>query len=124
LHDLRRSCGSGLQHIGTTAETIERVLNHTSGVFGGVAGTYQRDPLIDDMRAALSGWSRYLHMVADVKLHTAHDKFLHQGEDDERARNLQHFRDCVGAGGERWQAYVAQLSGKTPPKVTVLRGKR
>jgi hypothetical protein len=44
-----------LQHIGVAPQTIERALNHSSGTFSGVAGIYQRDPLTDDVRAALSG---------------------------------------------------------------------
>ena len=84
------------------------------------AGVYQRDPLTDDVRAALSAWSRYLQLVVDVKLHTAHEKFLLQGDDDERARNLQHFRDCITSGGDRWLAYLGQLSGKQSPKPSAI----
>jgi len=124
LHDLRRSCGSGLQHIGTTAETIERVLNHTSGVFAGVTGTYQRDLLLDDQRTALSSWSRYLQMVADKSLHDAHEAFLLSGDDDVRSHNLRHFRECIRAGGDRWQSYLDALAGKKPAKVSDLAERR
>jgi integrase len=124
LHDLRRSCGSGLQHIGTTAETIERVLNHTSGVFADVAGTYQRDPLTDDMRTALSSWARYLQMVSNKSLHGAHEALLLRGDDDERSRNLQYFRACIIAGGDRWQAYLKALTGEKPAKLADLTSER
>ena len=86
LHDLRRSFASGLQHIGVAPAVIERALNHSSGTFSGISRVYQRDPLIEDVRAALSAWSRYLQLVIDVKLHTAHEKLLLQGEDDERSK--------------------------------------
>jgi Phage integrase family len=124
LHDLRRSFASGLQHIGVAPPVIERALNHSSGTFGGVAGTYQRDQLTDDVRAALSSWARYLQMVADVELHTAHEAFLLSGDDDERTHNLHHFRDCVRAGGERWQSYLDALSGKEAQKVSDLTTER
>ena len=118
LHDLRRSCASGLQHIGVAPQVIERALNHSSGpLSGGISAVYQRDPLTEDVRAALSSWSRYLSLVVDAKLHTAHEKFLMQGDDDERSRNLQHFRDCISAGGDRWQGYIDTLSGEKPPKL-------
>jgi hypothetical protein len=121
LHDLRRSFASGLQHIGVAPAVIERALNHSSGpISGGIAAVYQRDPLTEDVRTALSSWARYLQMVADKSLHDAHEAFLLRGDDDERARNLQHFRDCVAAGGERWQSYINTLKGKSSPKVQAI----
>jgi integrase len=60
LHDLRRSCASGMQRLGIRVEVVERALNHISGSFRGVAGTYQRDPLTDDVRDALDRWARHI----------------------------------------------------------------
>jgi hypothetical protein len=80
--------------------------------------------LLDDVRAALSGWSRYLQMVADKSLHDAHEKLLLSGEDDDRASHLQHFRDCVTAGGERWQSYLDMLRGRTPANLADLGERR
>jgi integrase len=37
LHDLRRTCASGMQRLGVRVEVIERALNHISGSYGGVA---------------------------------------------------------------------------------------
>ena len=93
-------------------------------MFAGVSGTYQRDPLTDDMRTALSSWARYLQMVADKSLHDAHEAFLLQGDDDERSRNRQHFRDCIRAGGDRWQSYLDALTGKKPAKLADLASER
>jgi hypothetical protein len=76
------------------------------------------------VRAALSSWSRYLSLVVDAKLHTAHEKFLMQGDDDERSRNLQHFRDFISAGGDRWQGYIDALSGEKPAKLADLTSER
>jgi integrase len=125
LHDLRRSFASGLQHIGIAPQVIERALNHSSGpLSGGIAAVYQVDPLIEDVRAALSSWARYLQLVTDKALHDAHEAYLLQGDDDQRARALQRFRDCVGAGGDVWQGYLDQLAGTPPPKIASLTAER
>jgi integrase len=124
LHDLRRSFASGLQHIGIEPQVIERATNHISGTFGGVVGVYQRDMLVDDVRAALSSWSRYLQMVSDAKLHSAHEAFLLSGDDDVRSHNLRHFRECIRAGGERWRSYLDALTGKKPSKLADLTSER
>jgi integrase len=65
VHDLRRSVASGMQRIGIRVEVIERVLNHTSGVFRGVAGVYQRDPMSADVRDALDRWARHIVGVVE-----------------------------------------------------------
>lgn len=63
LHDLRRTAASGMQRIGVRVEVIERALNHISGSYSGVAGTYQRDPMVDDTRAALKKWADYIEDI-------------------------------------------------------------
>jgi hypothetical protein len=35
---------------------VERVLNHVSGTFGGVAGIYNRFGYLPEMRAAMEAW--------------------------------------------------------------------
>ena len=60
LHDLRRTCASGMQKLGIRVEVIERSLNHLSGSFGGVAGIYQRDPMTDEVRAARERWATHV----------------------------------------------------------------
>lgn len=60
LHDLRRTAASGMQRLGVRTEVIERALNHVSGSYHGVAGIYQRDPLSDEVRAALLRWSQHV----------------------------------------------------------------
>jgi integrase len=63
LHDLRRSFASGLQRLGVRTEVIERALNHRSGSFSGVSGIYQRDPMTEDVRAALALWSSHIESL-------------------------------------------------------------
>jgi integrase len=60
LHDLRRTAASGMSRLGVRSEVIERALNHISGSFRGVAGTYQRDPLSEEVRAAMLRWSQHV----------------------------------------------------------------
>lgn len=65
IHDLRRTFATGLQRIGIRPEVIERALNHVSGTFGGIVGTYQTDPLATDVRIALLRWSQHVAGLVD-----------------------------------------------------------
>ena len=42
VHDLRRTCASGMARLGTNLVVIEKVLNHVSGSLAGIVGVYQR----------------------------------------------------------------------------------
>ena len=42
LHDIRRTCATGMADIGIQPHIIEAVLNHVSGHRAGVAGVYNR----------------------------------------------------------------------------------
>lgn len=63
LHDLRRTAASGMARAGARIEVVERVLNHASGSFAGVAGVYQRHEYRDEMRAALDAWAALLDRI-------------------------------------------------------------
>ena len=63
LHDLRRTAASGMARIGTQLPVIEKVLNHTSGSFGGVAGIYQRHHFADEKRTALDAWAAHIEAL-------------------------------------------------------------
>jgi integrase len=60
IHDLRRTCASGMQRLGVRVEVIERCLNHLSGSYQGVSGIYQRDPMLEERREALERWNAYV----------------------------------------------------------------
>lgn len=60
LHDLRRSVATHLAKLGVAPHVIERILNHVSGTFGGVAGVYNRFQYLDEMRRALAMWEAHL----------------------------------------------------------------
>ncbi|MHB8816246.1 MAG: tyrosine-type recombinase/integrase [Steroidobacteraceae bacterium] len=57
LHDLRRTCRTGLSRLKVEPHIAERVLNH---VQPGVAGVYDRHAYLDEKRAALEKWAAHL----------------------------------------------------------------
>ena len=60
LHDLRRTVATGMARLKVPPHVIERVLNHASGTFAGVAGVYNRFGYLDEMRSALDTWERHV----------------------------------------------------------------
>jgi integrase len=60
LHDLRRTAVSGMVELGVRVDVVELVVNHTSGVRGGVAGVYNRSELMPERAEALERWSRHV----------------------------------------------------------------
>lgn len=64
LHDLRRTAATFLGKLKTPPHVIERVLNHISGSFAGVAGVYNRHPYFDEMRQALELWGGTVPKIA------------------------------------------------------------
>jgi len=60
LHDLRRTFASGLASLGVRIEVIEKLLNHVSGSFAGVAGIYQRHSYMEEMQAAIDAWEKHV----------------------------------------------------------------
>ena len=68
IHDLRRSCASGLQRLGVRIEVIEATLGHLSGSFRGIVGTYQRHDFADEKRAALDRWAAHVEQIVSGKL--------------------------------------------------------
>jgi integrase len=67
LHDLRRTCASGMQRLGTSVPVIEKTLNHVSGTFRGIVGTYQQHDYADEIRVALQRWADHVDEVVDGK---------------------------------------------------------
>ena len=63
LHDLRRTVASGMARLGINLPVIEKILNHSSGSFGGIVGVYQRHDFADEKRHALERWGAH---VADL----------------------------------------------------------
>ncbi|KAB2912594.1 MAG: tyrosine-type recombinase/integrase [Hyphomicrobiaceae bacterium] len=65
LHDLRRTAATGMAKAGVPPHVVERLLNHVSGTFGGVAGVYNRFGYLDEMREALTKWEIHVEALLD-----------------------------------------------------------
>jgi len=57
LHDLRRTCRTGLAKVGVQPHIAERVLNHAQER---IVGTYDTHDYPDEKRDALNRWAIYL----------------------------------------------------------------
>ncbi|PRD41378.1 integrase [Phyllobacterium phragmitis] len=67
LHDIRRTVASGMAKLGISLAVIEKILNHTSGSFGGIVGVYQRHEFSEEKRRALDAWARYVEGIVIKK---------------------------------------------------------
>lgn len=67
LHDLRRTCASGMAGLGIAPHIVEAVLNHKSGTISGVAAVYNRFEYVDEKRNALEAWSRRIDKIVTGK---------------------------------------------------------
>src|SRR5262245_7781349 len=67
LHDLRRTVASGMARLGIRLEVIEKVLNHTSGSFGGIVGVYQLHSYEAEKREALQKWAEEVARIVSGK---------------------------------------------------------
>ena len=63
IHDLRRTVATGLAGLGVAMPVVEKILNHVSGSFGGVAGVYQRFAFADEKRDALDKWAARVAVI-------------------------------------------------------------
>ena len=64
LHDLRRSAATGMAGQGTPPHIVEKILNHTSGTFAGVAGIYNRFEYVSEMQVALDRWAAHVDQLS------------------------------------------------------------
>jgi len=63
LHDLRRSAATHMGRLGVAPHVVERILNHESGTFRGVAGVYNRFQYLPEMREGLERWASHLEQL-------------------------------------------------------------
>ena len=69
LHDLRRTCVSGMARLGIPPHVADKVLNHQSGTISGVAAVYQRHDFLDERKVALDRWGGHVaKIVADAAI--------------------------------------------------------
>ena len=67
LHDLRRTCASGMARIGIAVPVIEKILAHKSGSFKGIVSTYQRHSFLPEMAAAMQKWGDHVEQLVTGK---------------------------------------------------------
>ena len=60
LHDLRRTCVSGMARLGVAPHVADKILNHLSGTISGVAAVYQRHEFLAERQAALDLWGAHI----------------------------------------------------------------
>jgi integrase len=63
LHDLRRTAATGMARLNFPPHVVDKVLNHVSGTIRGVAAVYNRFEYLEERRAALEAWGRYVQNV-------------------------------------------------------------
>jgi integrase len=67
LHDLRRTCATGLAKLGVPVHVTEALLNHKSGKISGIAAVYNRHDYKNEKVQALDAWGRHLNMLVSGK---------------------------------------------------------
>lgn len=63
LHDLRRTCVSGMARLGVAPHVADKVLNHQSGTISGVAAVYQRHDFLTERKEALDRWGAHVQGI-------------------------------------------------------------
>jgi integrase len=63
LHDLRRTCVSGMARLGIAPHVADKILNHQGGTISGVAAVYQRHDFLAERREALEKWAAHVRKI-------------------------------------------------------------
>jgi integrase len=63
LHDLRRTCVSGMARLGIAPHVADKILNHQSGTISGVAAVYQRHDFLAERKDAIERWGRHVRKI-------------------------------------------------------------
>ena len=63
LHDLRRTCVSGMARLGIPPHVADKILNHQSGTISGVAAIYQRHDFLAERNGALERWGAHVAKI-------------------------------------------------------------
>lgn len=66
VHDIRRTVATNMARMGVSLPTVEKLLNHISGSFGGIVGIYQQHDFMPEMRKAVDGWEERLFSLLTV----------------------------------------------------------
>src|SRR5271168_2389539 len=68
LHDLRRTCVSGMAGLGVAPHVADKILNHQSGTISGVAAVYQRHQFLAERKEALERWGTHVAQIVSDAL--------------------------------------------------------
>jgi integrase len=68
LHDLRRTCVSGMARLGVAPHVADKILNHQSGTISGVAAVYQRHDFLRERKDALERWGAHVNKTVSGML--------------------------------------------------------
>jgi integrase len=68
LHDLRRTCVSGMAALGVAPHVADKILNHQSGTISGVAAVYQRHQFLPERKEALEKWGAHVAQIVSAAL--------------------------------------------------------
>jgi integrase len=63
LHDLRRTCVSGMARLGIAPHVADKILNHQGGTISGVAAVYQRHEFLAERQKALDLWGAHVSTI-------------------------------------------------------------
>jgi len=117
LHDLRRTAATGMAKLAVPPHVIERILNHATGTFGGVAGVYNRFQYLPEMRQGLQVWEE--HLFKTVAAASESDRFAPE-LDEEAERRLSAVagdKRAAKPGGRKSRAQLTVASRRGRPKV-------
>jgi integrase len=78
LHDLRRTCVSGMARLGVAPHVADKILNHQAGAISGVAAVYQRHDFLSERRQALDLWGSHIGKILNdvVRAHRSELKIV------------------------------------------------
>ena len=78
LHDLRRTCVSGMARLGVAPHVADKILNHQVGAISGVAAVYQRHDFLSERRQALDLWGGHIGKILNdvVRAHRSELKIV------------------------------------------------
>jgi integrase len=65
LHDLRRTCVSGMCRLGVPPHVADKILNHQGGTISGVAAVYQRHDFLAERKEALEIWGAHVAKITN-----------------------------------------------------------
>ena len=74
IHDLRRTCVSGMARLGVAPHVADKILNHQSGTISGVAAVYQRHDFRTERKHALDRWGAHIADIVEEASRELHRK--------------------------------------------------